>query len=91
MRKQRRLRGYAAVTFLNCNLPAAIRPEGWHNWDHPEREATARYAEFDSTGPGANPAGRVKWSRQLSAAEAAAITPQKVLAGSDDWQPAVGK
>lgn len=83
-------RGYAAVTFLNCDLPAAIRPEGWHNWDHPEREATARYSEYQSTGPGANPTGRVKWSRQLSDAEAATITPAKVLRGNDDWQPAVG-
>jgi pectinesterase len=84
-------RGYAAVTFLNCDLPAAIRPAGWHNWDRPEREATARYAEFESTGPGANPAGRVKWSRQLSSEESAAITPQTVLAGNDDWQPKLGK
>jgi pectinesterase len=80
-------RGYAAVTFLDCELPPAIRSAGWHNWDHPEREATARYAEFGSTGPGANPSARVKWARQLTAAEAEAITPAKVLGGSDGWQP----
>jgi pectinesterase len=80
-------RGFAAVTFLNCEMSAAIRPKGWHNWDRPEREQTARYAEHGSTGPGANPAGRVKWSRQLTDAEAAAITPEKVLAGSDGWNP----
>ena len=27
-----------------------LRPEGWHNWNKPEREKTARYAEFHSTG-----------------------------------------
>jgi pectinesterase len=79
-------RGYSAVAFLNCELPAAIRPEGWHNWDRPEREKTARYAEFGSTGPGANPSARVKWARPLTAEEAAAITPQRVLAGRDGWQ-----
>ena len=79
-------RGYSAVAFLNCELPAAIRPEGWHNWDRPEREKTARYAEFGSTGPGANPSARVKWARELTADEAAAITPQRVLAGRDGWQ-----
>jgi len=82
-------RGYAAVTFLACELPAAIRPAGWHNWDRPEREQTVRYAESGSTGPGANPDARVKWSRQLTTDEAAAITPEAVLGGSDNWRPAI--
>lgn len=81
-------RGYSAVTFLNCDLPSAIRPEGWHNWDRPEREKTVRYAEFGNSGPGANPQGRVKWARQLGAHEAAGITPEAVLSGGDGWQPA---
>lgn len=81
-------RDFAAVTFLNCELPAEIRPAGWHNWDQPKRESTARYAEFGNTGPGANTAERVKWSRQLSDSEASQITPETVLRGSDDWSPA---
>jgi pectinesterase len=80
-------RDYAHVLFLNCALGPHIRPEGWHNWNQPERETTARYGEFGSTGPGANPDGRVKWSRQLSAAEARAITPRGVLQGRDGWNP----
>jgi pectinesterase len=80
-------RGYAAVTFLDCELPTAIRPAGWHNWDRPERESTARYAESGSSGPGANPDARVKWAQQLTATEAAAITPEKVLSGADAWRP----
>jgi pectinesterase len=83
-------RDYAAVTFLNCELPAAIRPEGWHNWDRPDREKTARYAEFQSTGPGANPERRVKWSRQLSAEDAAAVTVDEVLGGDDGWESTIG-
>lgn len=80
-------RGHSAVTFLSTELPAAIRGEGWHNWDRPEREKTVRYAEFGSSGPGANPSARVKWARQLSEAEADAITPDTVLTGNDNWQP----
>jgi pectinesterase len=80
-------RGFSAVTFLITAMPAGIRPEGWHNWDRPERERTVRYAEYGSTGPGANPAARVKWARQMTADEAAAITPEKVLSGSDGWKP----
>lgn len=80
-------RDYAAVTFLNCELPAAIRPAGWHNWDQPKRESTARYAEAGNTGPGADTKSRVKWARQLLQDEVADITPEKVLKGDDNWKP----
>lgn len=56
----------ASVTYINCNLGAHIIPEGWNNWKNPANEATARYAEYKSTGPGANPATRVPWSKQLT-------------------------
>ncbi len=80
-------RAFAAVTFLNTEMSDCVWPAGWHNWDHPEREQTARYAEYHSTGPGATPADRVKWAKQLNEEEARAITAAKVLAGRDDWNP----
>ena len=67
-----------------------IRPEGWHNWNFPEREKTARYAEAGSTGPGANAATRVAWARKLTRAEVKSITPRNVLAGADGWNPENG-
>jgi len=78
---------YAFTAFLNCRLGGHINPDGWHNWDRPEAEKTARYFEYRNLGPGATPAGRVQWSRQLSDAEAQRITAQRVLAGHDDWNP----
>jgi PelA/Pel-15E family pectate lyase len=63
-----------------------IRPEGWHHWQ-PEREKTAYMAEFGSTGKGANPAARVPWSHQLTAAEAAAFSTENFLKGKDGWNP----
>jgi pectinesterase len=84
-------RAYSAVTFLDTEMSEAVRPEGWHNWNFPERENTARYAEFGSTGPGAKAAARVPWARKLTKSEAKAITPQKVLAGSDGWNPKTGR
>lgn len=65
----------------------AVRPDGWNNWKLPEREKTARYAEFKSTGPGAKPVDRVAWSKQLTQSEAEEITAAKVLAGFDNWTP----
>jgi pectinesterase len=79
---------HASTMFLNTEMADTVRPEGWNNWKKPEAETTARYAEYQNTGPGAAPDARVKWARQLSAAEAAAITPAAVLAGADGWNPA---
>ena len=80
-------RAYSAVTFLNTEMTESVRPEGWHNWNFPDREKTVRYAEFGSTGPGSRTAARVPWSRRLTKGEAKAITPKKVLAGTDGWNP----
>lgn len=80
-------RGFAAVAYLNTEMDEAVRPEGWQNWNLPEREKTARYAEYGSKGPGAKPDARVKWARQLSDEDAKAITVEKVLAGNDGWKP----
>ncbi|HEY3756145.1 MAG TPA: pectinesterase family protein [Opitutaceae bacterium] len=80
-------REYASVAFLRCDLSGEIRPEGWSNWQRTDRFKHARYVEYDNTGPGAATVHRVPWSRQLSSAEAAAITPAAVLGGSDGWNP----
>ena len=82
----------ARTVWLVCELPAAIRPEGWHNWRDPAREKTSFYAEWRCTGPGADRGGRVPWSHALTDEEAAEYEPEKIFAkktGSeqfrDDW------
>jgi len=80
-------RPYASVTYLNCEMGNHIKAEGWNNWRNPTNELTARYAEYNSTGPGANPAARFKWTKQLTDDEAKAFTVEKVLAGADGWKP----
>lgn len=81
-------RDYAKTVFLRTEMSAAVRPEGWHNWDKPHAEATTFYAEFGSTGPGVNEASRAVWARTLTSEQAAALTPAAVLGGSDGWNPA---
>jgi len=81
-------RPFASVTYINCQMGDHIRPEGWDNWRNPDNEKTARYAEYNSTGPGANPANRVAWSKQLSKEEADKIMIRAVLGGKDGWNPA---
>ena len=80
-------RDFSCVTYLNTEMSEVVRPAGWQNWDLPAREKTSRYSEFNSSGPGGGAAARVKWSRQLSRAEAGRITADKVLAGADGWNP----
>jgi len=70
------------VVYIGCEMDGHIRPEGWHNWNKPETERTAFYAEYRSSGAGANPAGRVPWSHQLTDEEAEKYDPVQILG---DW------
>jgi pectinesterase len=80
-------RPYASVTYLNCEMGAHIKPAGWDNWRNADNEKTARYAEYKSTGPGANPEARFKWTKQLTDDEAKAYTVGNILGGADGWEP----
>ena len=80
-------RDFAATAFLNTKMSEVVRPAGWNNWGKPEREKTTRYAEFGSTGPGADETARVKWAKQLTGAEANKLTVKNVLRGHDNWNP----
>ena len=81
-------RSFASAVFLATEMSEVVRPEGWHNWNRPEREKTVRYGEHGTTGAGASPGRRVAWARALSAEEAAALTPAAVLGTADGWDPA---
>jgi len=63
-------RPYARTVFIDTEMAQHIVPEGWHAWPgdamFPNKEKTAYYAEYKSTGAGANPDKRVYWSKQLS-------------------------
>ena len=77
-------RPYAKVVFLDCYLGNQVKGDGWFNWGRAENEKTAYYGEYKSKGPGANPAARVAWSRQLSEEDAKQYTVQNILGG---WNP----
>lgn len=80
-------RDFARTIFLRTELPAAVHPEGWNNWKKPHAEKTTFYADYESTGPGANPSARVPWAKKLDADQVAPLTPSGVLAGDDGWNP----
>ena len=74
-------RNYAYVLFMNCTMENHIRPEGWHNWRDPEREKTARYLEYNNSGPGADRSKRAQWSSELTKKEAKKVTLKNVFPG----------
>ncbi|MCH5600225.1 pectinesterase family protein [Niabella ginsengisoli] len=85
-------RAHAKTVFIRCDMPAQIVAEGWSNWNNPENEKTVFYAEYKSKGEGANPKGRVAWSKQLSDKEAELYTLENIFAscnpnlpGEKDW------
>ncbi|SDZ28546.1 MULTISPECIES: pectinesterase family protein [Rhodonellum] len=80
-------REYAQTVFIDCEMGKHIRKEGWHNWNKPQAERTSFYAEFNSSGPGANASSRESWSRQLSAEQAEAFAAKEILKGNDGWNP----
>ena len=81
-------RPYASTYFIECELPEAINPKGWHNWGKEENEKTARYGEYKCTGPGAKDSERVGWRKKLSALEAAELTdPGRIFTRSSVWIP----
>ena len=80
-------RDHAQTVFINTAMGPHIKKDGWHNWSKPHAEKTSFYAESGSTGPGASLKNRVKWSKQLSAKDAAKYTVRNILGGSDDWNP----
>jgi pectinesterase len=81
---------YASTIYLNCEMSGVVRPEGWNDWKKPEAHATARYAEFNSTGAGASPTNRPAWTKQLQKSDVEKITLEKVLGGADGWNPNSG-
>ncbi|MBD0366377.1 MAG: pectin esterase [Flavisolibacter sp.] len=80
-------RPYASVTYIHCYIDQHIIPQGWNNWNNnTANEKTARYAEYKSYGPGANPAQRFTWTKQLTNEEVKKYTIRNVLG---NWNPTI--
>ena len=83
---------FAKTVFIHCELGGHILPDGWHDWEKegkPDTKKNSYYAEYRNYGPGAR-GPRVKWSYQLSDAEAADYSFEKVMFQPQDgfvWNP----
>ncbi|HEY9003735.1 MAG TPA: pectinesterase family protein [Mucilaginibacter sp.] len=77
----------AKVVYIRTEMGSHIVPTAWDNWRNPENEKTAFFAEYQSSGPGANVSGRAPWSHQLTGKEAEQYTLKNILSGKDGWDP----
>ncbi|EFJ24414.1 hypothetical protein SELMODRAFT_101090 [Selaginella moellendorffii] len=58
------------VVYSYTYMDALIAPQGWQNWNHPERNRTVFFAQYECSGPGAKTSQRVAWARTLTFEEA---------------------
>ncbi|XP_022731129.1 probable pectinesterase 53 [Durio zibethinus] len=74
---------FSRVVFAFTYMDNIIIPKGWYNWGDPNREMTVFYGQYKCTGPGANFAGRVSWSRELTDEEAKPFISLSFIDGSE--------
>nr|XP_043611978.1 putative pectinesterase 14 [Erigeron canadensis] len=77
---------YSTTVFIKTSMTSIVSPEGWDNWKDPSRNQKVFFGEYNCTGPGANPKGRVKFAKQLSAADAKPYMDISYIDGND-WLP----
>ena len=82
-------RKFARTVFLACEMDGHVAPEGFSDWDA-ERAVTDRCGEWYTVGARADQRTRHPAQKRLTDAEAAEITPERVLGGADGWNPARG-
>jgi pectinesterase len=71
-----------SATLIRCEIGAGVRPEGWHEWN--VKPPLIRFAEYQSTGPGAHAGKRVPWSTQSNDPAPAEFNRTAVFG---DWNP----
>lgn len=62
------------TVFLNTTMGSSVLPSGWSTWDAGTNTSYITYGEYNPVnynGTAVNTSGRVSWSKQLTAAEAA--------------------
>lgn len=84
---------YPHVVWMNSEMTDMIDPLGWPttwNMDYAATSPDLKLYEYNNTGGGADMSGRANWVgiRALTDAEAANYTVEKVMAGTDGWNPA---
>lgn len=84
-------RDHAKTVFINTYMGPHILPQGWHNWNRPEAEATVFYAEANNTGPGSSANRELSWVKQLNTPELERYSISHIFKRNDGWEPLKNK
>jgi pectinesterase len=72
-------RQYAKTVFLNCHIDSFIFKEGYSMWGDRDKETNCFYADFNTTGKGANDDFRVSFTKKLTEEEAYQYTLENIF------------
>ena len=87
---------FPKVAWINCYMCKEINPLGWPTIWHMEYAASSNdlhLYEYNNTGEGAGMSNRAKWTglRAMKEEEVKDYCVQKVMAGTDNWNPELAK
>ncbi|KAH7299691.1 hypothetical protein KP509_24G024700 [Ceratopteris richardii] len=77
---------FSRVIFSFTYMDSIVLPKGWNDWNDPNRQLTVFFGQFRCYGPGANQAGRVSWSKELTLQQAKPFIDVSFIDGNE-WSP----
>ncbi|KAJ7960914.1 Pectinesterase [Quillaja saponaria] len=75
---------YARTIYSYCHMENIITPQGWSDWNHPFRQKTVVFGEYQNRGSGADTRGRVQWSKSFRYEEVRPFLDKQFING-DQW------
>eukprot|EP00270_Netrium_digitus_P018089 TRINITY_DN6817_c0_g3_i1.p1 TRINITY_DN6817_c0_g3~~TRINITY_DN6817_c0_g3_i1.p1 ORF type:complete len:230 (+),score=27.17 TRINITY_DN6817_c0_g3_i1:141-830(+) len=79
-------REYARTVYLYCYLSKEVQPEGWMTWNGDNFNSRPYYAEYQSSGPGAQ-GKRTAWATpgNVTASDLIYFAPTSPFLGANQW------
>ncbi|GKV19422.1 hypothetical protein SLEP1_g29683 [Rubroshorea leprosula] len=75
---------YSRAIYSYCYFDDIITPPGWTDWNHPERQKTSVFGEYQCWGRGAETKDRVAWSKQFNYHQVRPYLDMKFING-EEW------
>ncbi|KAL5735682.1 hypothetical protein ACOSP7_030139 [Xanthoceras sorbifolium] len=74
---------YSRTVYSYSHFENIITPSGWSDWNHPDRQKTAVFGEYQCSGRGADTGHRVPWLKTYSSEEVQPFLDIKFINGQE--------